>query len=261
MIHDAIIIIPARLHSSRLPKKVLLDLGGVPMVVRSANNARRMMPGFRSPQLLVATDSAEVAAVCEHHAIQVVMTGECRTGTDRVAEAYQTYATETGNTAQCVIGLQADEPLMHADCARTLYRHLLGHNGGHKCVCGMAKISAEEAAQNSVGTVAVADDGRLLYVTRGTIPATKDGGTKRTADEYLTEVCIRAFRPTTLEDFGRLPQGLLERTEDIEILRLVEHGIPVYMVQVPGARLAVDTPADLDRMRSIISTELSGGDA
>ena len=242
---DCLVVLPARMQSSRLPDKMLADIHGAPLVVRTAQNVQRMIERCsQQVEMVVATDHNRILEVCLEYGIPAVLTsGDCRTGTDRVYDAVN----RLGKTVSRIVNVQADEPLMHRDCLRIMLEDSF-KPGWPGCSCGAAEISGEEAQKASIGTVAVDCDSNALYITRAAIPARKDGGM---APTYLTQVCIYCFSPAALQRFGELTPGPCETIEDIELLRLIEHGDKVSMVGVPGERLAVDTPEDLEKVRSI----------
>jgi 3-deoxy-manno-octulosonate cytidylyltransferase (CMP-KDO synthetase) len=224
-----LVVLPARLDSTRLPRKPLALLGGVPMILRSFYNAMRQ--AGRWADVVVATDSEEIAEVCRHAHAPVVMTGCHPTGTDRVAEAASQFH------HPWILNYQPDEPRLAPGVLRTMADAV---SQKWLVCCGMAACPAADVKNPSVGKVALGLEDRAVYISRA--PIMGAGG-------YWTQVCVYAFGRGDLEHFHSLPQGPLEKAEGIELLRLTERGYTVQMVRVPGQRMAVDTPSDLRRMR------------
>jgi 3-deoxy-manno-octulosonate cytidylyltransferase (CMP-KDO synthetase) len=187
----------------------------------------------------VATDDTRIANTCAGFGARVVITSpDCLTGTDRVAEAARSI------DCDFVVNVQGDEPMLHppdilrvADAFRT---------SRGAVVNAMTRILDEsEYWSRTVPKVVAAPDGRLLYMSRAGVPANKAG----TFVAAKKQVCIYCFAREQLERFAAAPaKGDIERTEDIEILRFLEMGIEVRMVELASATIAVDTPEDLQRV-------------
>lgn len=221
-------VIPARYASTRLPGKALAELGGVPMVVRVWDRVRRAEGIDR---VLVATDDARVAAAVRAHGGDVVMTGPCVSGTDRVAEAARSRG------ARLVVNVQGDEPFIEpSDISRVA-----------AAVTDAAPIATAaapltEGVEDPARVKVVCDDaGRALYFSRQPIPY---GG------PWRLHVGIYAFTAAALEAVAGLPPSPLERAERLEQLRWLEAGFRVRVVAVPNATLSIDTPEDLARARA-----------
>lgn len=234
-----LVVIPARYASSRLPGKPLVPILGVPMLVRTWRRAA----AWAGPDgVVVATDDDRVADLCREHAIRCVRTSSDHpTGTDRVAEV----ARKLGLDA--VINVQGDEPLMAPEDIATIHR--AASESGAAVVNGMCPVGGEEELlSRTVPKVVAAPDGRLLYMSRSPIPGRKDGFTR----QARKQVCTYLFTAAALEAFSRSARTPLEREEDIEILRFVELGWPVHMVEVSDASIAVDVPADVTRVEAAL---------
>jgi 3-deoxy-manno-octulosonate cytidylyltransferase (CMP-KDO synthetase) len=245
------VLVPARLASTRLPGKPLLDIGGLPMVVRVARQAERS----NAAQVVVATDAQEVAAACQAHGVQHVMTrADHASGSDRLAEACERLALDGGHI---VVNVQGDEPLIEPDlidrCAALLDEH-------PDCPVGTVAHPIEETADwlnPNVVKVVLDAAGRALYFTRAAVPYLRDGtpGQLPSDPTPLRHLGLYAYRAGFLRRFPTLPQAPIERTEALEQLRVLWHGerIAVHITDTaPGT--GVDTPEDLARVRELFDS-------
>ncbi|MEO5580314.1 MAG: 3-deoxy-manno-octulosonate cytidylyltransferase [Gemmatimonadaceae bacterium] len=237
-------VIPARYASSRFPGKPLVPICGIPLVLRVHERVSRAIP---TGQIVVATDDERIVRVCEAAGVRVSMTrAGCVTGTDRVWDA----ASETA--CEIIVNVQGDEPLVTGDDIITVIRakrsrpqHVVN------AMCAITDIA--DVTSTHVPKVVVADDGRLVYMSRSPVPFAKSAGV---AAVFRRQVCIYAFSRQQLEAFAGLGhQSGLERTEDIEILRFLDLGIGVHMVEVPRVSLAVDVPLDVPRVEAALRLE------
>ena len=233
-----VIIIPARYQSSRFPGKPLIDILGKSMLVRTWERCAQVLdPG----QIYVATDDQRIAEHCEVHDIQVVMTGaDCLTGTDRVQQASEQIS------ADIYLDVQGDEPVIDPEDIRTIINAAIERPDA--VINGMCDITNEEEYRNlMVPKVIAAPDGRLLYMSRGPVPSNKSGtfaGAKR-------QVCIMSFSKQALDAFVSVPAKTpIEAIEDLEVLRFLELGIPVYMVECSDTSIPIDRPEDVARVEA-----------
>lgn len=231
------IIIPARLGSTRFPRKVLADIGGLPMVVATAKAVESV------DRVAVATDSKMVVDVCSSYGIKAVMTSsEHSSGTDRVNEAAARLGLDENET---VINVQADEPFIEAQIVEDL-RALVKANAKDESVmiCSLfKKISSKEAEDPNLVKVVTDESGFALYFSRSPLPFDRDGG----FCEYKGHIGIYGFKRKMLDRFCSLPTSLLERTEKLEQLRALSHGFKIAMTQVETKSFGVDTPEDLEK--------------
>ena len=237
-------VIPARLQSTRLSRKVLRTIAGRPMVEwvwRAAASSGLMDP------VVVATDSAEVAAVCGERGIPVLMTSpECASGSDRVREA----AGQIG--ADIYVNIQGDEPTLTPN----FFAPLIGlfERPEVEVATLAVRCPPEEFANPNAVKVVTARDGRALYFSRATIPFDRDG---IGFEGYRKHLGMYAYRRAALERFAALEPSPLERLERLEQLRLLENGIAVYVAEAPGDTIGVDTEEDLLRAEAMLR---QGGD-
>jgi 3-deoxy-manno-octulosonate cytidylyltransferase (CMP-KDO synthetase) len=235
----AIAVIPARLTSTRLPRKVLRDINGRPMlahVYQAASACAELQ------QVIVATESEEVADLCRAEGWSYRMTSpECRSGTDRVHEVAQSVE------ADVYVNVQGDEPLArrgHLDVLLGLMQREDVQVGTLKTPC-----AAEDRDNPNAVKVVTALDGRALYFSRATIPFDRD----RTGQvHYLKHLGLYAYRKAALDAFCRWPESELERSERLEQLRFLDNGVDLYVAETPYDTVGVDTEDDLRRVEEIL---------
>jgi 3-deoxy-manno-octulosonate cytidylyltransferase (CMP-KDO synthetase) len=231
-------VIPARLASTRLSRKVLREIAGRPMVEwvwRAAHDSGLM------DRVLVATDSDEVISACRDRGIPVVMTSpECASGSDRVREVARKV------DAEIYVNIQGDEPMLTAEFFRRLLT-LFDRPEVEVATLAVHCPTGEITNPNAVKVV-TAQDGRALYFSRATIPYDRDAAG---FTGYRKHLGIYAYRKATLERFASLPPSPLEKLERLEQLRLLENGISIYVADAPGDTIGVDTEEDLRRAEEI----------
>jgi 3-deoxy-manno-octulosonate cytidylyltransferase (CMP-KDO synthetase) len=232
-------VIPARLSSTRLSRKVLRTIAGRPMVEwvwRAAQASGLMNP------VVVATDSDEVAAVCRERGIPVEMTSpECPSGSDRVRQVASRI------DADIYVNIQGDEPTL----TPAFFPPLLGlFERPEVQVATLAvRCPADEIADPNAVKVVTALDGRALYFSRATIPFDRD---RAGFTGYRKHLGIYAYRKAALERFAALPPSPLEKIERLEQLRLLENGIALYVADAPRDTIGVDTEEDLLRAEAAL---------
>lgn len=234
------VIIPARYNSSRLPGKPLVNICGLPMVVRTYQQCVKACP---AEKIYVATDDDRIREICESHQIQTIMTSPtCLTGTDRVAECANYLDVDV------FLNVQGDEPIFNPDDLKTLLK--TAENFPNKVLNGYCALEKEAMFRSGkVPKVVMRSDGRLLYMSRSAIPLTKNNEFKFA----WRQVCAYAFPIEALKAFAEQPQKTsLESIEDIEILRFLELGWEVHMVKMSNVSVAVDTPEDIQRAETAI---------
>jgi len=231
------IIIPARLGSTRFPKKVLADIGGTPMVVATANAVQSV------DNVAVATDSKEVLEVCESYNIKAVMTSsEHKSGTDRINEA----AARLGlDDSEIIINVQADEPFIEPGIVEKLKQLVeVSQNDNRIMICSAYKaISKEDAKDPNIVKVITDESGFAIYFSRSMIPYDRDGE----FDSYKGHLGLYGFTRKMLEKFCNLPHAPLEHIEKLEQLRALSHGYAIVMTEVKTESFGIDTPEDLQR--------------
>jgi 3-deoxy-manno-octulosonate cytidylyltransferase (CMP-KDO synthetase) len=235
----AVAIIPARIASTRLPRKILRDICGRPMLAHVYEAARA---SSKLADVIVATDSTEIETVCKENGWSVRMTSsKHRSGTDRVHEVAQSVA------ADVYVNVQGDEPLArreHLDALLALMENNDVPVGTLMTPCGEADV----ASPNAVKLVADARN-KALYFSRATIPHNRDG---RSDIRYFKHLGFYAYRKPELDQFVRWPESSLERAERLEQLRFLENGIAIYAAETPFDTVGVDTEEDLRRVEQLL---------
>jgi 3-deoxy-manno-octulosonate cytidylyltransferase (CMP-KDO synthetase) len=236
---SAIAIIPARLASTRLPRKVLREIAGEQMIVRVYEAA------IQSPLLrdvIIATDSEEILQLAQARGWKAQMTSDKhRSGTDRVYEVAQRVA------ADVYVNIQGDEPLArpeHLDA-------LLGPMQDPKVMVSTIKTPCPPQDVDNPNAVKVVTDPncRALYFSRSTIPFDRD---KTGAVTYFKHLGFYAYRRAALERFCKLPESKLEAAERLEQLRFLDNGIDIYVAETPFNTVGVDTEEDLQRVAEML---------
>jgi 3-deoxy-manno-octulosonate cytidylyltransferase (CMP-KDO synthetase) len=234
----AIAVIPARLGSTRLPRKMLLDIAGKPLigVVYEAVRSSSLLS-----DVIVATDSEQIEEICRRNGWNVRMTSAAhRSGTERVHEISDVVS------ADIYVNVQGDEPLVRAEQIATLLQ--LMQDPDHLVGTLMTRAAAVDVPNPSAVKVISDRNGRALYFSRATVPFDRDG----TRPEYFKHLGIYAYRKSALDRFVALPESALERAERLEQLRFLENGIPIYVAETPHDSIGVDTGDDLQRVLKIL---------
>jgi len=239
-------VIPARLASTRLPRKVLLPLAGEPLLAW-VYRAAQACPAL--DDIVIATDSEEVAALCKSRGWPFLLTSaDLPSGTDRLHAVSQQIA------ADIYVNIQGDEPLLRPEHIDDILRPfaLPGVDVTTlKVVCSPDNVTNPNAVK-----VVTAADGRALYFSRATIPFDRDGTGLIT---YWKHLGLYAYRRAALERFASLAPGVLEQTERLEQLRLLENGISLYVAETQFDTIGVDTEDDLKRVAEILAVSLPAG--
>ncbi len=242
---DFLVVIPARLGSTRLPRKPLADIDGKPMVVRVAEQAKKSL----AHSVVVATDSVEIQEACDKHRIECLLTSENHpTGTDRLAEVAQLLKLPDN---ALVVNVQGDEPLIPPELINQVAQTLADHVECAISTIAVPIYNATEIQNPNVVKVVLNRAGEALYFSRASIPFVRDAGAEDKT-EHLRHLGIYAYRAQFLQAFTRLDPAPPEQAEALEQLRALWNGyrIAVYTAaQTPPA--GVDTPEDLERVRRV----------
>jgi 3-deoxy-manno-octulosonate cytidylyltransferase (CMP-KDO synthetase) len=234
---SAVAVIPARYASVRFPGKALALVSGKPLVQHVWERARLLATVDR---VLVATDDDRIAAAVRGFGGVVAMTRpDHPSGTDRVAEAMR------GTAAELVVNLQGDEPVFDVKAVDELVR-LMATDPAIEMgtLAHPIQDEAELADTNGPNKVVLDQAGFALYFSRSPIPYRRQPGLVTP----LRHIGIYVFRAPFLQRFAALAPTPLERTETLEQLRALEHGVRIRVLVTPHASLGVDTPADLERL-------------
>ncbi|MFT5288006.1 MAG: 3-deoxy-manno-octulosonate cytidylyltransferase (CMP-KDO synthetase) [Planctomycetota bacterium] len=252
----ALAVIPARIGSTRLPRKMLLEAGGLPLFAHTVRNVM----GSGEPEgnatlarVVVATDSEEIMAAAREHGIEALMTSaDHRSGTDRVHEALGRLSTG-GRPFDVVLNVQGDEPELPLEQINLLVSAFSDPEVQVATLCAPVFHSAT-LKDPAVVKVVRATNGNALYFSRSTIPSRTHAREDLGADAPLgwRHVGVYAFRPAALARFCALPPGELEVLESLEQLRWLEAGHSIRCLAVDHVSPGIDTQVQFEAFRSSI---------
>jgi len=234
----ALAVIPARLASTRLPRKVLREIAGRPMLAHVVEGTRGCS---QISDVIVATDSDEILAICKRNGWRAEMTSSShRSGTDRVWEVAQRIA------ADVYLNVQADEPLVRPEHIQAL----LAPMQDARVMVSTIKTPCSAADVDNPNAVKVVTDlgGRALYFTRASVPFDRDNSGLVARFKHLG---FYGYRRDALEKFCSWPESELERAERLEQLRFLDHGMQIHVVETPYDTVGVDTEEDLKRLQQM----------
>jgi 3-deoxy-manno-octulosonate cytidylyltransferase (CMP-KDO synthetase) len=230
---NVIAVIPARLASTRLPRKMLREIASKPLI-GIVYEAVRSSPLLAD--VIVATDSEEILAACGKHLWTAQMTSTAhRSGTERVHEV------STRVSADVYINVQGDEPMVRAEQITTLIQVM--EDPAAQVGTLMTPAADIDVANPNAVKVVTDRNGRALYFSRATIPFDRDATNPR----YFKHLGLYAYRKPALDRFVALGESSLEKSERLEQLRFLENGIPISVGETPYDSVGVDTEQDLER--------------
>ena len=265
-IQRSVVAVPARLASSRLPDKVLADIGGKPMVQRVLERCSQA-DGLSA--VVLCTDSERLRELASSWGFPVLMTSEaCRSGSERIASvADQLVAlawdecseawTETQRLerlqATAVINVQGDQPFLDSAVVAQMVAEFARRQPVPAVVTPVYRLSADTIHNPAVVKTLLAHDGRALYFSRSAIPHVRDVDPAEwhCHTTYWGHVGMYGFRGDVLASWDRLPISPLEDLERLEQLRLIEAGHTIATFPVEGTSLSVDTPEQLEQARQL----------
>ena len=232
-----VVVIPARYKSKRLPGKPLINIGGLPMIVRTYNQCAKVV---NKDKIIVATDSLKIKNVCDKYNIKTIITSNnCLTGPDRVAEV--------AKKIKCnfYINVQGDEPFFNPNDLKILIKE--AEKKQKEVINGYTEIKEKKLFINSsIPKVVFDKKGYLLYMSRGPIPSNKALKFKKA----WRQICAYSFPRNALIDFKKTKnKTTIESLEDIEILRFLEKGYKVKMIRMSNKSLSVDNIEDLEKAK------------
>ncbi len=249
---SAIGIIPARYGSTRLPAKALARLAGKPLIQHVYERAKQ---ATHVQEIFVATDDERIALAVGQFGGKAVMTSEThRSGTDRVAEVARKL------DAQVIINIQGDETLVHPSQIDQLAEFLTTHQGVPMASLMTLLTRAEDIASLHVVKVVVDEDGYALYFSRAPIPFVRAAGESThpgivpTSATYFKHLGLYGYQRSFLLQIPHLAATRLEQAEQLEQLRVLEHGYRIKMLQTPYDTVSVDTAEDLARVEQLLNT-------
>ena len=231
------IIIPARVGSSRFPNKVLADIAGLPMVIRTAKAVESI------DKVAIATDSQEVIDIAKEHDILAIMTSSSHnSGTDRINEVAEILELDDN---EVIINVQGDEPFIEVEVVKAVFDLTTKNKNSDKIMMNSCYklINNPEADDPNTVKLITTDDNLALYFSRAKIPYPRD----HHFDAYKGHLGIYGFTKKSLEKFCNLRPAPLEEIEKLEQLRALYHGYEVAMVRVETQSFGIDTPQDLEK--------------
>jgi len=264
-VNHTVAIVPARLASTRLPGKALIDIAGKPMVCWVAERARAARNVNR---VIVATDSEQIVDAVQASGIEAVLTSEHHTsGTDRVAEV----AAQMPD-AEIIVNVQGDEPLISPAtierAVETMAAEIAKPNGAGIVTTWEPIESSDDLLNPDLVKVVFDEDENAVYFSRSPVPYPRDAvnsyGSLAAAWENEPELNklfrkhtgLYVYRRDVLLEFTNWPQSQLEKVEALEQLRALAHGVKIKVVAACAASTGVDTLADLERVRELVAARI-----
>lgn len=236
-------MIPARLASTRFPEKLIRDLAGAPVIVRTYEAVKQTL---LFDEVYVVTDSKKIETIVLAKGAKVLFSSTHHaTGSDRLAEAASKIE------ADLVINVQGDEPFIDKQSLERLIEIFKGDTKQQVDLASLMTplLDAEEAKNPNVVKVITDLSGRALYFSRSVIPFNRSGSS---ATVLFKHKGVYAFRKQALVDFSQLAIGPLEQAESIEAIRFLEHGRVLQMIETPNDSIGIDTLEDLERAEQLI---------
>ena len=241
MRNDFILVIPARLESTRLPKKLLINIEGLSIIQRTYNCALKALQD--KDKIIIATDSELIKSHCEEFGANVLKTSrDCLTGTDRVAEVSEQIE------ADQYINLQGDEPIFPIEDLKLFINKAI--KKPEEIHTAVTKIKSELDYKNlSIPKMVFSISKRLLYSSRASIPSNKNGY----FNVGFKHICVYAFNKNHLQGFKNYgAKSFFENQEDLEINRFLELDFIVNCIELEKGGKAVDTKDDLEIVKRIL---------
>lgn len=257
-IQKCVVAVPARLQSSRLPNKVLADIGGKPMIQRVLERCRE---STAVDTVVLCTDSQELQQRASAWGFPVLMTAEsCSSGSDRiasVADALMSLAWgDTTPVAEqtAVINVQGDQPFIDPQVIDAMAAEFRRLDPVPSVVTPVYGLKPETVHNPNVVKTLLSHDGRALYFSRSAIPHVRDVDPSEwhRHTTYWGHVGMYGFRGDVLAGWNRLPASPLEDLERLEQLRLIEAGLTIATFEVQGTSLSVDTAEQLEQARAMV---------
>ena len=229
------IIIPARLKSSRFENKILVDILGLPMVIRTALQVKDL------DDVVIATDSEEVIELAKTHNIKAVMTSDShQSGTDRINEAVNLLNLPDD---EIIVNVQADEPFIEPNVVQSVIDGVKENNNEFNMVSCYKNITSQLADDPNHVKVVLDENNNGIYFSRAKIPYHRDHYDN---SSYKGHLGIYGFNKKSLNKFCSLKESPLENIEKLEQLRAIVHGFNISMVEVESKSFGIDTQSDLE---------------
>ena len=228
------IIIPARLKSSRFENKILVDIMGLPMVIRTAQRVASI------DEVVIATDSKEVIDMAQSYNIRAILTSEShQSGTDRINEAANLLGLDDD---AIIVNVQADEPFIEPELITALIEKIKSSNEDFTMVSLYKKIKSELADDPNHVKVILDERSNALYFSRSKIPYNRD---HYSDVDYFGHLGVYGFTKKSLNQFCNFKPSMLENIEKLEQLRALANGKKIAMIEVESRSFGIDTKEDL----------------
>jgi 3-deoxy-manno-octulosonate cytidylyltransferase (CMP-KDO synthetase) len=243
----AIIVIPARYGSTRLPGKALAEIEGKPLVQHVYDRARLSK---LAADCLIATDDERIKSTCEHYGSKVMMTSSThQSGTDRMAEVAEK------TDADVYINVQGDEPLIDPDAVDLIIQMMFSDPAIKMGTLKRPIQTYEDFVNPNMARVVCDRNDFALYFSRAPIPFLSSEQFAQSGPErpVFKHIGMYSFRREFLLEFSRMPQSVLEKTERLEQLRALEAGVKIKVPTTDYESISVETPADLERVRALFA--------
>jgi len=237
-----IVIIPARMNSFRLPQKMILDVGEVPLIIRTARQALKS----KATHVVVATDHEEIRSLCEKHDIRAIMTSsKHQSGTDRLCETVQLL--NLSNREQIIINVQGDE-LFIDPCLINELADFISNKKSHMATVAYPVTNEKEIFNPNIVKVVLDSLQNALYFSRAPIPFHRDGC--QTTLNCLRHIGIYGYTVKFLENYSQMAECTLEQIECLEQLRVLYNGFKIaVLISKNNHEAGIDTLDDLNRAR------------
>ncbi len=249
-----VVAVPARLESSRLPDKVIADIGGTPMLRRVLERCRS---ASRPVAVVLCTDSEALHQAAVGWGFPALMTSAaCSSGSDRLASVVNDLVTIGGDAAArtVILNVQGDQPFIDPAVIDAMAAEFERRQPAPEVLTPVYRLGPEKVHDPNVVKTLLAGDGRALYFSRSAIPHVRgvDPAQWHRHSPYWGHVGIYGYRAELLSRWAALPHSALEQTERLEQLRLIEAGVRFGTFQVEGDFLSVDTADQLEQARSLV---------
>lgn len=232
------IVIPARLKSTRFKDKILADIGGVPMFIKTAQNAKKV------DDVLIAVDEKSILNIALNHGFKAVLTSTSHnSGTDRINEAVKKMGVSND---EIIINLQGDEPFFEVENLAKFKKFATKKikENGYFMASAYKKISSNEANNPNLVKVICDDFGDAIYFSRAKIPFQRDENTP--FNDYKGHIGIYAYSVKSLGEFCSFNESILENIEKLEQLRALSNAKKIAMCELITQSIGIDTKEDLE---------------
>ncbi|MFM9073858.1 MAG: 3-deoxy-manno-octulosonate cytidylyltransferase [Cyanobium sp.] len=252
-----VVAVPARLESSRLPGKVMADIGGRPMLRRVLERcAHAQCPSA----VVLCTDREELVEVAGQWGFSALATSPgCSSGSERIASVVEQIVALSAAPVQhtVILNVQGDQPFINPQTIDRMAQEFLRRGPDTQVLTPVYRLSADKVHNPNVVKTLVSADGRALYFSRSAIPHVRDVDPAQwhAHAPYWGHVGIYGYRADVLARWSQLPSSPLEAVEKLEQLRLLEAGIGIDTFPVKGDSLSVDTPEQLEQARALAAQE------